>query len=58
MPSGVLSSDFQRWPSAWRSGLSMLAAGILVFLLVEILGEATSQTALAIRGGTGGVPAR
>ena len=29
----------------------MLAAGILVFLLVEILGQATGQTALALRAG-------
>jgi manganese oxidase len=32
-----------------RAALSMLAAGILVFLLVEILGQACGQTASAIR---------
>jgi len=45
LPVGRLKS----FSPAWRNGLSMLAAGILVFLLVEILGEATGQTALAFR---------
>lgn len=45
LPVGRLKS----FSASWRSGLSMLAAGILVFLLVEILGEATGQTALAFR---------
>ena len=35
-----------------RAGLSMLAAGILVFLLVEILGEASGQAAAAVRSAT------
>lgn len=34
-----------------RSGLSMLAAGILLFLLVEILGKANEQTVEALRDG-------
>jgi FtsP/CotA-like multicopper oxidase with cupredoxin domain/zinc transporter ZupT len=54
LPIGRLKS----FSPTWRSGLSMLAAGILVFLLVEILGEATGQTALALRSTAGGVPAR
>ncbi|HET9869695.1 MAG TPA: multicopper oxidase domain-containing protein [bacterium] len=33
-----------------RASLSMFAAGILVFLLVEILGEACGQTAAALAG--------
>lgn len=45
LPVGRLKS----FSPLWRNGLSMLAAGILVFLLVEILGEATGQTALAFR---------
>ena len=44
--------------TTWRNSLSMLAAGILVFLLVEILGQATGQTALALRGAGAGVPAQ
>lgn len=36
---------------AIRSGLSMLAAGILLFLLVEILSKANEQTVDALRGG-------
>lgn len=36
---------------AIRSGLSMLAAGILLFLLVEILGKANEQTVDALRDG-------
>jgi len=50
LPVGRLKS----FSSLWRSSLSMLAAGILVFLLVEILGEATGQTALALRAASGG----
>ena len=52
LPIGRLKS----FNATWRNALSMLAAGILVFLLVEILGEATGQTALALRG-AGGVQA-
>jgi hypothetical protein len=44
LPAEVLS-----FSSLWRSSLSMLAAGILVFLLIEILSEATGQTAVALR---------
>ena len=50
LPVGRLKS----FSSLWRSSLSMLAAGILVFLLVEILGEATGQTAAALRATPGG----
>ena len=50
LPVGRLKS----FSSLWRSSLSMLAAGILVFLLIEILGEATGQTALALRAASGG----
>ena len=50
LPVGRLKS----FGSGWRTGLSMLAAGILVFLLVEILGQATGQTALAFRSPVAG----
>lgn len=50
LPVGRLKS----FSATWRTGLSMLAAGILVFLLVEILGEATGQTALAFRSPAAG----
>jgi manganese oxidase len=50
LPVGRLKS----FGGSWRTGLSMLAAGILVFLLVEILGEATGQTALAFRSPVAG----
>ncbi len=49
LPVGRLKS----FSSAWRGSLSMLAAGILAFLLVEIMGQATGQTALALRRGPG-----
>jgi FtsP/CotA-like multicopper oxidase with cupredoxin domain len=49
LPIGRLKS----FNATWRNALSMLAAGILVFLLVEILGQATGQTALALRGSGG-----
>lgn len=49
LPVGRLKS----FSATWRNVLSMLAAGILVFLLVEILGEATGQTALAFRAASG-----
>ncbi|MDE2264707.1 MAG: multicopper oxidase domain-containing protein [Alphaproteobacteria bacterium] len=54
LPIGRLKS----FSPIWRNSLSMLAAGILVFLLVEILGEATGQTALAFRSAPGGASAR
>lgn len=50
LPVGRLKS----FSSLWRSSLSMLAAGILVFLLIEILGEAMGQTAVALRTSSGG----
>ncbi|HEX8757689.1 MAG TPA: multicopper oxidase domain-containing protein [Steroidobacteraceae bacterium] len=53
LPVGRLKS----FSSLWRSSLSMLAAGILVFLLVEILGEAMGQTAVALRASSGGASA-
>ncbi len=51
---GLPISRLKSFNATWRNGLSMLAAGILVFLLVEILGEATGQTALAFRSANGG----
>lgn len=46
---GLPVARLKGFSTTWRNGLSMLAAGILVFLLVEILGEATGQAALAFR---------
>src|SRR5919206_3831273 len=46
-----------RWPARHpllRSGLSMLAAGILIYLLVEILGEAAGQVATVWRQAAAG----
>ncbi len=40
--------------STLRAALSMLAAGILVFLLVEIMGQACSQTASVLRSAVAG----
>jgi zinc transporter ZupT len=45
---GLLLGRFQLFNSTVRMALSMLAAGILTFLLVEILSEATSQTSLEL----------
>lgn len=54
LPVGRMQSS----DTSWRNGLSMLAAGILVFLLIEILGQATGQTALALRSGAAGISAQ
>lgn len=37
-----------------RSALSMLAAGILIYLLIEILGDAAGQTSASIQAATAG----
>ena len=46
---GLPVGRMKRLGSTTRSALSMLAAGILLFLLVEILGEASGQTTTALR---------
>ena len=53
---GLPVARLKSFDPTWRSSLSMLAAGILVFLLIEIMGEATGQTALALRDPTVVVP--
>lgn len=54
--TGLLAGRLKFFSPAGRSALSMFAAGILAFLLVEIMGEATGQTAVALRGGASAVP--
>jgi|GEM_PF-308422 len=46
---GLPVGRMQRLKAGTRSVLSMVAAGILLFLLVEILGEASGQTTTALR---------
>jgi manganese oxidase len=46
---GLPVGRMQRLKAGTRSVLSMVAAGILLFLLVEILGEASGQTSSALR---------
>jgi zinc transporter ZupT len=45
---GLLLGRLHGLSSTLRTALSMLAAGILVFLLVEIIGQATKQTAASV----------
>ncbi|ULH17827.1 multicopper oxidase domain-containing protein (plasmid) [Deinococcus sp. KNUC1210] len=47
---GLPVGRMKRLGATARNALSMLAAGILLFLLVEILGEASGQTTSALRG--------
>ena len=51
---GLPIGRLKGFSSTIRAALSMLAAGILVFLLVEILGQACGQTASALRGVSSG----
>ena len=46
---GLPVGRMRRLGATTRAALSMLAAGILLFLLVEILGEASGQTTSALR---------
>src|SRR5580692_3238322 len=46
---GLPIGRFKGFNPTLRASLSMFAAGILVFLLVEILGGACGQTASALR---------
>ena len=52
---GLLLGRLSGLSSIVRTALSMLAAGILVFLLVEIIGEAAGQTATSVRAAAAGV---
>jgi zinc transporter ZupT len=52
---GLLLGRLRGLSSIIRTALSMLAAGILVFLLVEIVGEATEQTVASVRDAAEGV---
>src|SRR5215210_6107494 len=52
---GLLLGRLRGLSSIIRTALSMLAAGILVFLLVEIVGEATKQTVASVRDAAEGV---
>ncbi len=46
---GLPIARLRGFSATLRASLSMLAAGILVFLLVEILGEASGQTSVALQ---------
>ncbi len=52
---GLLLGRLRGLSSVIRTALSMLAAGILVFLLVEIIAEATVQTVASVRDAAEGV---
>jgi zinc transporter ZupT len=52
---GLLLGRLRGLNSTFRTALSMLTAGILVFLLVEILGEATEQTANSVHIAAAGI---
>lgn len=54
--TGLLAGRLKGFSPVWRSALSMLAAGILAFLLIEIMGQATGQAAIALRGAANAVP--
>ena len=51
---GLLLGRLRGLSSTLRTALSMLAAGILVFLLVEILGHATEETASSVSAAMAG----
>src|SRR5919199_4132326 len=52
---GLLLGRLRGLSSIIRTALSMLAAGILVFLLVEIIAEATEQAVTSVRDAVEGV---
>ena len=52
---GLLLGRLRGLSSIVRTALSMLAAGILVFLLVEIIGEAAGQTATSVYAAAAGI---
>ena len=52
---GLLLGRLRGLSSIIRTALSMLAAGILVFLLVEIIAEATEQAVTSVRDAAEGV---
>ena len=51
---GLLLGRLRGLSSTLRTALSMVAAGILVFLLVEILGHATKETAASVSAAMAG----
>src|SRR5919202_3693565 len=52
---GLLLGRLHGLSSTLRTALSMLAAGILIFLLVEIIGEATQQTVASVQAAAAGI---
>src|SRR5919202_5140029 len=52
---GLLLGRLHGLSSTLRIALSMLAAGILIFLLVEIIGQATKQTAASVSAAAAGI---
>ena len=52
---GLLLGRLHGLSSTLRTALSMLAAGILIFLLVEIIGQATKQTAASVSAAAAGI---
>ena len=52
---GLLLGRLRGLSSSLRTALSMLAAGILIFLLVEIIGEATQQTVASVQAAAAGI---
>lgn len=52
---GLLLGRLRGLSSGLRTTLSMLAAGILVFLLIEIIGEATEQTVDSVSDAVTGI---
>src|SRR5580658_4072280 len=54
---GLPVGRLQGFGATPRAVLSMLAAGILLYLLVEVMGEACGGAAAAVRGALGGAAA-
>jgi ZIP family zinc transporter len=52
---GLLLGRLHGLSSTLRTALSMLAAGILIFLLVEIIGQAMKQTLASVSAAVGGI---
>lgn len=52
---GLLLGRLRGLSDTLRTALSMLAAGILVFLLIEIIGQATNQTATSVSAAVAGM---
>jgi zinc transporter ZupT len=52
---GLLLGRLRGLSGSLRTALSMLAAGILIFLLVEIIGEATQQTVDSVQAAAAGI---